>query len=234
MLASEGRRVSMTSPEVQVIDRAASLSQRAYQSLRKAICDGAIVHGVFYSEKDLASRLGISRTPVREALIELAREGLVTIAPQRGFQLHRLSHVEQEEIFELRLAMDTFMVEKLARSTSPEDIKQLRRAIAEQRAAGDEQTRALLADEQFHLLFPRLLGLERTYGLISTLRGAMWLLGANAFRALQRNEEMLKEHAAIVDALEAHDADAAALAVRVHLCNTLEAVRKSWFASEEA
>ena len=77
----------MGSPEMQVIDRAESLSQRAYQSLRKAIRDGAIVHGVLYSEKDLADRLGISRTPVREALIELAREGLVTIAPQRGFQL---------------------------------------------------------------------------------------------------------------------------------------------------
>ena len=98
----------MASPEMQVIDRGESLSQRAYQSLRKAIRDGAIVHGVLYSEKDLADRLGISRTPVREALIELAREGLVTIAPQRGFQLHSLSHAEQEEVYELRLAIDSF------------------------------------------------------------------------------------------------------------------------------
>lgn len=223
----------MGSPEMQVIDRAESLSQRAYQSLRKAIRDGAIVHGVLYSEKDLADRLGISRTPVREALIELAREGLVTIAPQRGFQLHRLSHAEQEEVFELRLAIDTFVVEKLAKSAGAEDVAKLREAIENQRAAGGEQTTALLADEQFHLLFPKLLGLERTHGMVSTLRGAMWLLGANAFRAPHRTEEVLEEHAAIVDAIEAHDPEAAARAVRTHICNTLDAVRRSWIASDE-
>jgi DNA-binding GntR family transcriptional regulator len=218
----------MASPEMQVIDRAESLSQRAYQSLRKAIRDGAIVHGVLYSEKDLADRLGISRTPVREALIELAREGLVTIAPQRGFQLHLLSH------FELRLAIDSFVVEKLAQSATPDDIKQLREAISEQRAAGGETTSALIADEQFHLLFPKLLGLDRTYGLVSTLRGAMWLLGADAFRAPHRIEAVLDEHAAIVDAIEAHDPKGAVRAVKTHICNTLEAVRRSWAESDDA
>jgi GntR family transcriptional regulator, rspAB operon transcriptional repressor len=224
----------MASPEMQVIDRAESLSQRAYQSLRNAIRDGAIVHGVLYSEKDLADRLGISRTPVREALIELAREGLVTIAPQRGFQLHSLSHAEQEEVYELRLAIDSFIVEKLAKSATPEDIKQLREAIAEQRSAGGETTTALIADEQFHLLFPKLLGLERTYGLVSTLRGAMWLLGSNAFRTPHRTEAVLDEHTAIVDAIEAHDPKAAVRAVKTHVCNSLEAVRRSWIESDDA
>jgi GntR family transcriptional regulator, rspAB operon transcriptional repressor len=224
----------MASPEMQVIDRAESLSQRAYQSLRKAIRDGVIVHGVLYSEKDLADRLGISRTPVREALIELAREGLVTIAPQRGFQLHALSHAEQEEVYELRLAIDSFLVEKLAKVATPDDVKQLREAIAEQRAAGGETTTALLADEHFHLLFPQLLGLERTAGLVSTLRGAMWLLGSNAFRAPHRTETVLDEHAAIVDAIEAHDAKAAIKAVKTHICTSLEAVRRSWTDADEA
>src|SRR5271167_1149024 len=119
----------MGSPEMQVIDRAESLSQRAYQSLCKAIRDGAVVHGVLYSEKELAERLGISRTPVREALIELAREGLVTISPQRGFRLHALSHAEQREIFELRLAIDTYLVEQLSKVATTDDIKHLREAI---------------------------------------------------------------------------------------------------------
>lgn len=218
----------MTSLEMQAIDRGESLSQRAYQSLRNAIRDGAIVHGVFYSEKDLADRLGISRTPVREALIELAREGLVTIAPQRGFQLHSLSHAEQEEVYELRLAIDTFVVEKLAKSAGPEDIGKLRAAIAEQRSAGGETTSALQADEQFHLLFPKLLGLERTHGMVHTLRGAMWLLGTNAFLSPHRVEQALDEHTAIVDAIEAHDPKAAARALRTHICNSLDAVRRSW------
>lgn len=130
----------MASPDIQVIDRAESLSKQAYQSLRKAIRDG-IVHGVRYSEKDLADRLGISRTPVREALIELSREGLVTIAPQRGFQLHSLSHAEQEEVYELRLAIDSFVVEKLAKSATPAHIEQLREVIALQRAAGEIRRR---------------------------------------------------------------------------------------------
>ena len=224
----------MASPEMQVIDRGESLSQRAYQSLRNAIRDGAIVHGVLYSEKDLADRLGISRTPVREALIELAREGLVTIAPQRGFQLHSLTHAEQEEVYELRLAIDSFVVEKLAKSAGPDDIDQLRAVLAEQRAAGGETTTALEADEQFHLLFPKLLGLNRTHSMVHTLRGAMWLLGTNAFLTPNRVQAALDEHTAIVDAIEAHDPKAAVRAVRTHICNSLDAVRRSWLESDGA
>jgi DNA-binding GntR family transcriptional regulator len=224
----------MASPEMQVIDRGESLSQRAYQSLRNAVRDGAIVHGVLYSEKDLADRLGISRTPVREALIELAREGLDTIAPQRGFQLHSLTHAEQEEVYELRLAIDSFVVEKLAKSAGPDDIEQLRDVIAEQRAAGGETTVALQADEQFHLLFPKLLGLNRTYSMAHMLRGAMWLLGTNAFLAPNRVEATLDEHTAIVDAIEAHDPKAAVRAVRTHICNSLDAVRRSWLEADGA
>jgi GntR family transcriptional regulator, rspAB operon transcriptional repressor len=221
----------MASPDIQVIDRAESLSKQAYQSLRKAIRDGGIVHGVRYSEKDLADRLGISRTPVREALIELSREGLVTIAPQRGFQLHSLSHAEQEEVYELRLAIDSFVVEKLAKSATPADIEQLREVVAQQRAAGGDTTEALVADEQFHLLFPKLLGLDRTYNLVSTLRGAMWLLGINAFLTPHRVEAALDEHSAIVDAIEAHNPADAVKAVRTHICNSLDAVRHSWLGS---
>jgi DNA-binding GntR family transcriptional regulator len=223
----------MVMPEIQVIDRAESLSQRAYQSLRKAIRDGAIVHGVLYSEKDLAERLGISRTPVREALIELAREGLVTVAPQRGFRLHEMSHEEQREVFELRLAIDTYLVERLCRESTVDDIKQLREAIEAQRDAGSDAGLALSADEQFHLLFPRLLGLERSYAIASTLRGAMWLIGSSAFQAADRMVLVLAEHSAVVDAIEARDPAAAVAAVRNHLCRTLEALKETWVGASD-
>ena len=81
-------------------------------------------------------------------------------------------------------------------------------------------------------MFPSLLGLDRTYGLVSTLRGAMWLIASNAFRSAHRNESVLDEHSAIVDAIEAHDAKRAIEAVHDHLCRTLEAVKQSWTDTE--
>jgi len=218
----------MSAPAIQALDRADSLSQRAYQSMRKAIQNGAVVHGVLYSEKELAERLGISRTPVREALIELAREGLVEIAPQRGFRLHSLSQAEQREVFELRLAIDTYLVEELCKRSTTDDIKQLREAIEDQRDAGDDASVALSADERFHLLLPTLLGLHRSYGIMYSLRGAMWLIGSAAIQGANREDVVLHEHSAIVDAIEAHDAHAAVAAVKAHLCATLEAVKNNW------
>ncbi len=161
--------------------------------------------------------MGTSRTPVREALIELANEGLVVIEPQRGFRLRVIDSDEREEIFKLRELLEVFVVKQLAETISENDIAQLRRIINEQSNYVTDPNRFLQIDEEFHILMPRLAGLKRTHKIMSSLRGAMWLLGTAALVSPERASNVLKEHQSILDAIEAHDVEAAASAMKVHL-----------------
>ncbi|MCW2722790.1 GntR family transcriptional regulator, partial [Pseudonocardia sp.] len=93
---------------VAAVERPPTLSRSAYLQLQQAIRDGAIRQGVLYSENELAETLGMSRTPVREALISLSREGLIEIESQRGFRLRTLSTDQRQEIFDLRSLLESY------------------------------------------------------------------------------------------------------------------------------
>ncbi|MGH9167415.1 MAG: GntR family transcriptional regulator [Acidimicrobiia bacterium] len=210
----------MSEPGIPLIDRPDSLAQQAYRSIRQALRNQVLVHGEFYSESELAQSMGISRTPVREALIELAREGLVEIVPQRGFRLRILGPDDQREVFELRTVLESYVAERLARQATPDQVAQLREVLARQAGLVDEASEFLGVDEEFHLLMPRLVGLERTHEMLATLRGAMWLIGSTALSLPQRGPAVLSEHAAIVDAIADGDSKGAARALRHHIEQT--------------
>lgn len=210
----------MPRTRIEPIDRADSLAQRAYASLRQAIRDGGLVHGEIYSENELGESMAISRTPVREALIELSREGLIEILPQRGFRLRELSDEEIAEVFDLRGELEEYVLGKLASQASEEDVRRLRELIDRQRDVVDDASAFLSLDEQFHLLMPRLVGLERTHGMIVNLRAVMWLVASVALSVRSRAPHVVEEHEQIVEAIAAHDVSAARRASREHLRHT--------------
>ncbi|WP_131738413.1 GntR family transcriptional regulator [Actinomadura roseirufa] len=211
---------------VTAAERPPPLSRVAYLRIQQAIRDGALGQDVLYSENELAQSLGMSRTPVREALIALAREGLVEISSQRGFRLRRLSAAQRQEIFDLRLLLEPFSVRKLAETAGEEDVRRLRELVdAQAKLTGEEERSDFLAlDEDFHLLIPDLLGLERTRDTMASLRGAMWLMGFEALALPRRHAAVIEEHRAVVDAIAAGDPDAAAEAIHRHIANTWAAV----------
>ncbi|ADB52780.1 GntR family transcriptional regulator [Conexibacter woesei] len=216
-----------TSPKtgVSVIARSETLAQRAYEALRQAIRTGSMEHERVYSESELAQSMGVSRTPVREALLELSRDGLVEILPQRGFRLRSLSHAEREEIYGLRMALEGYVVERLAMRGDPQHVAALRQLLDGQRRVLEEDPAGFLTiDEQFHLLMPELLQLARAHQMLVTLRGAMWLTGSLALSIGERAPHVLEEHTAIVDAIAARDPRAARRAIREHLDASLQAV----------
>jgi len=213
------------------VDRPDSLAQAAYKSIRRAIRSGGLTHDQLYSENGLAMEMGISRTPVREALIELEREGLVRIAPQRGFQLRELSNEEEQEVFALRGVLESFVAAQVARSVTPDDVAQLTRILDEQERLLDDWEPFLACDEQFHLLLPRLAKLERAHQMLVSLRGAMWLMGSQALATPQRAPEVLREHRAIVIAIAAGDPDGAARASELHIKSTAAVVGRRWLGS---
>jgi GntR family transcriptional regulator, rspAB operon transcriptional repressor len=208
------------------VERPPTLSRTAYLRIQQAIRDGTLSQGTLYSENELAATLQMSRTPVREAVITLAREGLVEIESQRGFRLRRLSDEQRQEIFDLRLLLEPHVVRKLAAHATAEDVERLRDLIlGQEKLSGEADTADFLAlDEEFHLLMPQLVGLERTHDLMVGLRGAMWLMGFQALALPQRHSAVIAEHRAVVDAIAAGDADRAAQAIHDHVTKTAAAV----------
>ncbi|HEV7909209.1 MAG TPA: GntR family transcriptional regulator [Pseudonocardiaceae bacterium] len=211
---------------VPAVERPRTLARGAYLRIQQAIRDGAISQGTLYSENELAETLGMSRTPVREALIALAREGIVEVASLRGFRLRQLSSEQRQEIFDLRLLLEPYAARRLAEIATDEDVRRLSDLIDGQEALSAEgQESAFLAlDEEFHLLMPKLVGLERSHDIMVSLRGAMWLMGFEALALPRRHSAVISEHRAIVAAIAAHDSDAAAEAAHEHIVKTAAAV----------
>lgn len=208
------------------ISRAETLARQAYTSLRASIRSGAISANGFYSEVQLARALHISRTPVREALIELEREGLVEIVPQRGFRLRSIPDAERQEAFTLRILIETHVVRLLAADASDEDVTTLRAILDHQKQAVSNPAAFIDADEDFHLAMPTLLGLERTREILLTLRGITWLSGLDAISVPERVRAVLEEHRLILDRIAAHDPTGAAKAMRTHIDLTRRALKQ--------
>ena len=207
------------------VERSKNLKEQAYEKIKEAILEGGqTVAG--RSESQLAKVLHISRTPVREALLLLAKEGLVKLLPQRGVLVLQLTQDGLEEVFELRAALETLTVEKLAKTLSLSDLKRLKELVSRQRQAANLKNRVefLDVDEEFHLLIPELAGLYKTQGIIKNLRDQIRLAGYRALARPGRMREVVREHEKIIAALSRHDLAGAKKALLDHLACTEKAL----------
>ncbi|MGH7966646.1 MAG: GntR family transcriptional regulator [Candidatus Binatia bacterium] len=207
------------------IDRPKSLTDHAYERLKAAIRDGSLNHQQFYPLGDLASIFGISRTPVREAVLKLAHEGLVTMLPQRGFRLREISPQEATEVFELRSLIEGRAVEKLAKHATAQEIQDLRAILRRQQHAMNDVGTFLDIDEEFHLRMLELAGLRRAREFLVTLRDIIWSLGSTALHLPGRLNEVLVEHTKLVDGIEKKDPVRARRALDAHLHSTFHKIK---------
>ncbi|EYD77173.1 Transcriptional regulator, GntR family [Rubellimicrobium mesophilum DSM 19309] len=200
-------------------DFAGTLSQRVYASLKEAILDLSLRPGAILRKGDVCEALGVSRSPVSEAVARLASEALVDIVPQAGTFVARLSLDEVREGAFLREALELAAVEEVARAITEEQLVELRRNLRLQEGlVADGDIRGFYAaDAGFHELLLSFTGHRRLPGLSRTA----WVHVDRARRLLLpepgRVEETLAEHRAILAALEARDPEAARAATRAHL-----------------
>ena len=178
-----------------------TLAAHTRRAVLAAIADGRLEPGGRYSVAQLAEQLGISRTPVREALLVLEREGRVRFERNKGVRVLETTAADIAEVFELRLLLE---VPAAAKACGVVDTEARKAALG----AGD--------GERFHELIVLAAGNRRLAAIVAGLREA---LGGPATRDAQ---EAAAEHHAILAALEAGDADRAAAAMRYHLRRTAE------------
>lgn len=196
-----------------------SLSARVYAALREAILTMSLRPGDIIRKPEICEALGVSRSPVSEALARLAGEHLVHVVPQAGTYVARFSLDEVREGAFLREALELAAVERVARTITEDQLVLLRRNLRLQAALVEDHDFAEFyrSDAEMHELILSFTGFKR----IAALADSAWL-HVNRARQLilpqkGRVEATLVEHQAIVAAIEAGDAAAAREATRLHL-----------------
>lgn len=192
------------------------------ERLRGEILEGRLPPGTRIRQEAVASDFGVSRIPVREALSQLEREGLITNVPHAGARVARLDLQEHLEIYRIREALEPIAIAESATRLTPEQLDELRQMEVEFEQLGTDPERWLEADRRFHLAtyaaapMPRLL--EMIEGFWNSTqhyrRAYLSTLDAEGHRLVYY------EHALILDALERHDAADAEARQRSHLRRT--------------
>jgi DNA-binding GntR family transcriptional regulator len=204
----------------------ANLRERVLRALRTAIVSGELVPGELYSAPSLAARFGVSATPVREAMLDLAKENLVTVAPNKGFRITEVDEVQLDQITAIRRLLEPPVAAQVATEIPAEDfpaLRELAQAIVDGARAGDI-AQYIEADHEFHLRVLAYSGNRRLVDLVSDLRGQTRLVGVASL--LDRGEllESAEEHLELVDLLERRDS----AAVKAYLERHIDHVRGRW------
>jgi GntR family transcriptional regulator, rspAB operon transcriptional repressor len=203
----------------ETVDPKLPITAQVHAALRRAILTMEIRPSTALSEKELSLRFGVSRTPVREALIKLADEGLVDIFPQRGTFVAPIRMDEVLEAQFIREALEAAVIRSSAQRSTPDLIARLRSLTAAQKRAAKEKDLEgfLQLDEAFHRAFSESVGQPRSWRLIQSVKAQLDRVRFLSLPEPGHLEAMVKQHEAIVRAVEAKDADEAERVMRGHL-----------------
>ncbi|MEW6180534.1 MAG: GntR family transcriptional regulator [Chloroflexota bacterium] len=211
-------------PPLQPILIANSLEKMAYDSIKAAILSFRIRPGETLVENDLARQLGISKTPVRESLSRLEREGFVIKYPYKGYAASPISAEDMRAIFEVRAALEGLAAALACQKLSAAELEELRR-IAENHAraaAEGNLTQSAHFNRQFHNHIITAARNIRLSGILANLEDHLQRYRVLAIFQPGRLQKSVEEHRIIVEALLRRDAQAAESAQRRHLLNVLE------------
>jgi DNA-binding GntR family transcriptional regulator len=197
-----------------------NLSARVYNEIKNLILCNEIMPGQKLHHQQLSERLGVSRTPIREALTRLVQEGYVSFLPNRGFTCKEIRMQEAEELYELREALEAFAVEKAIATLSEKALRQLRdRVTAYGRDVQNRFTRdRLVYDQDVHLQIAQLTGNETLRNTLSHVFERIVLKRrTDGLYDPARGVAAHQEHLRLLEAMERRDAPAAVAILRNHI-----------------
>ena len=207
-----------------------SLNQKAYAEIRRRILDGELIAESPLSEYQLAEELQLSRTPVREAVKRLEREGLVQAIPNRGTFVSKLTSKDISEIYQVREQLEGFAAHIAAETMSDEAIEKLEKEISVLKTLASESRLVEVVDSDIRLHQQIIASTQnsRLIAMLGTLDDQMHRVRALFPQSPQWLKATLVEHAKIVEAIKARDGLGAEKAMRDHLRSAREhAVRQS-------
>ncbi len=191
--------------------------ETTYERLCDEIRSGKLPPGSRLRETEIAERLAVSRTPVREAIRRLEADGLVDHLPRSGAVVRKLEYPELMELYEMRTVLEGTAARLAARAASPVELEELVAINDEMRAAAGRPDVVIGLNRQFHKL---LLDAARNRFLLramATVENTLLILGSSSMAKPDRAREAVDEHREVLDALLARDGAAAEAAMRRHM-----------------
>ena len=200
----------------------ALLKEQAYDELKALILAGEFATGSFLSERILADRLGMSKTPIRTALERLEQERFITISPRQGVVVRELTLKEIRDHYDIRVGLECFVVKRLVNRLTDAQFEELDANLETMRCQIEDgnRTYAMYADADFHLLLGSFHGNHEISRVMQHQREKLYHVVTKLLENHpDRIRESLAEHLAVVEALKKGDGELAAVRMLEHLDN---------------
>ncbi len=191
----------------------------AYEEIKRLILDGKLSGDMPISENVLANMLGISRTPVRDALRRLEMDGFVRVIPNQGVVIREVSISEVKEIYDMRIALEEFVVRELADGLSDEDFRNLEAILKKQEEVCEKRDAVAFHEEdrKFHDYLMRAYGNAMITNFIARLRDRIEGINVNMLKTPGNMQLFYGEHKRIFEALRKKSGEEAAKEMDEHL-----------------
>lgn len=196
-----------------------TITTQAMEKLRQLIFSGELAAGSDHLESELAVRLGMSRTPVREATLMLAQQGLLEVRPRKGVRIASVSTQDMAEIYAVLTELESLAAEEAARAShGDEELAALKAAIEAMEAALDRNDLEAWAqaDDTFHTELVRLGGNSRVQAIVSMMSDQVRRARAITLHIRPHPVKSNEDHRAVYDAIRRGDADTARQRHRTH------------------
>ena len=200
-----------------------------FNTLRQAILKGELKPGERLLEIALAERLGVSRTPVREAMRKLEQEGLVVMIPRRGAQVASITEKDLNDVLEVRIALENVAIEKACKLITEEELGRLWVAAKEFEKTKAEGNLVRLAetDVAFHEIIYQASDNKRLNQVLNNLREQMYRYRFEYIKDANMREDLRREHREITDAIIKGECERAKAAISIHIDNQEENILKN-------
>lgn len=192
-----------------------------FNTLRQAILRGELKPGERLMEVQLANKLGVSRTPIREAIRKLELEGLVLMIPRRGAEVARISEKNLRDVLEVRRGLEDLTMELACQRISESQIVELKKANVnfENSLTSNDVTMIAEADERFHEIIYKATGNDKLVQVINNIKEQMYRYRLEYIKDSAKRQKLVAEHKAIVAALEQRSLKDAQDRMRAHIDN---------------
>lgn len=192
-----------------------------FKTLRQAILRGDLKPGERLMEIHLANRLGVSRTPIREAIRKLELEGLVTMIPRRGAEVAQITAKNLQDVLEVRKALDALAIELACQRISREEEEALAEACGNFERMTKQKDVALIAkaDVELHEIIVAASGNERLKQMVDNLAEQMYRYRFEHIKDASQHERLIKEHRIILESIREKNLAKAAEAAMLHIDN---------------
>ncbi len=196
----------------------------AYESLKEKIINGILKQGEFINEIFLSQELRTSKTPVREALQQLEKDGFIECHHGKGFFVSKISIQDLRELFDLRNILETEIAKRAAILAKPEQIERAKRKFQSQEKEGKQQGGSLQAGDGIHKLVFEIYGNQKLNEIYSRLQEHIVRARIHLTSGFdsERSEESIQEHLEILEGLAARDPVRTEKAVRTHLQKSMD------------